>query len=87
MTVRSTVNAPFRKCLPEEKLAEILNSGRENPEYRFHIQVFFSEVPVIKIIEFAREYGISLKKLKQYYLNHIKELFPNPELEEALRYD
>lgn len=86
-TVSSTVNRCFRESLPYEKLAQIIKSGRAVKRWQGHLAVFFTEVAVCEILRFAREHGISRGELKRYYERHIKKLYRNQELEDALKYD
>lgn len=86
-TVFSTINAPFKETLSEEALSEIIRSGNMPQNYQPHIHVFFSEVHVSEMLRFCREQKLSRKQLKHYYQKHIKDLYPNPALEEALEYD
>jgi|Deesub1362A_J573_1020465.scaffolds.fasta_scaffold06031_5 hypothetical protein len=83
-TVYTTVNASFRHAISEERLAEILKKGLFPEEFREHLYVFFTEVPISAIYSFMKEYQLSHEELLDYYKKYIKHLYTNKELEEML---
>ena len=85
-----TVNCAYRedRLMTEEKLAEILKSGKfpeTYPEWE-QVEVFFSEVPSEYVSDFCTRYGITLEELKDYYEKNIKPRFRNEELEELWKW-
>ena len=82
--VETIVNAPLQRTLSEEDLAAILKSGRMDERYLAHLFNFFTDVPVSEMLRFARRFEIPLQTLKQFYIQYIREYYPNPELEEVL---
>lgn len=83
-TVYSTVNASFKHTLSEEALAELIKTGDFPAQFREHIYVFFTEVPVSAVYKFMKEQGITNEEIKDYYTRFIKEIYTNKELEEML---
>lgn len=81
--VESIVNAPLKDPLSEPALAVILKSGEMDPHYLAHLCNFFTDVPVAEILRFAKRFGIPMQTLKQFYFLHIREYYPNPDLEEV----
>ncbi|MEW5763190.1 MAG: hypothetical protein AB1776_08335 [Bacillota bacterium] len=45
---------------------------------------FFTDVPLRAIVEFLERHGLSVEDLREYYRKHIKDVYPNRDLEEFL---
>ncbi|CEP68713.1 Uncharacterized [Moorella glycerini] len=84
--VETTINAHTKARLPEESLARIIKDMELPLEYAAQIYSFFTDVPLPDIDKFTTRYGIEDKVLKKYYLTYIKNIYPNPGLEEMLAY-
>lgn len=84
--VESTVNAQTKSYLKAEELAEIIKRMEFPPEYAAQIYNLFADVPLQDIDEFAAAFGVADAVLKRYYQVFVKDIYPNPELEEMLRY-
>ncbi len=81
--VYSTVNSLLKSALDEDALAEIIRSGELPVKYFAHLCAFFTDVPVSAIMKFINRYGIELKTLENYYYKHIREYYPNHDLEDV----
>jgi len=86
-TVYTTVNASFKNTVSEERLAEFIKKSLFPEEFREHLYVLFTEVPVSAIYSFMKDYQISMKELRDYYKEYIKPVYTNTELEEMLNVD
>jgi hypothetical protein len=65
--VYSTVNASFKDTITEDALAGLIKEGLLPDEFREHIYVFFTEVPISAIYEFMERYRVSREELRRYY--------------------
>ncbi|KKM11596.1 hypothetical protein SY88_07850 [Clostridiales bacterium PH28_bin88] len=83
---KSVINAQTKNHLKAEELAKIIGAMRLPPERTGQIFNFFTDVPVQDIDRFAAVLGIADIVLKRYYEEFIKDVNPNQELEEMLRY-
>ena len=86
MPLETTINAQTKKRLSEESLARIIKQMEFPAEYAAQVYNFFIDIPLADIDKFAATYGIEDKVLKKYYLTYIKNVYPNPGLEEMLAY-
>ena len=84
--IETTINAQTKEWLPEESLARIIKNMEFPAEYAAQIYNFFADVPLADIDKFAATYGVGDILLKKYYLAYIKNIYPNPALEEMLAY-
>ncbi|WP_338825522.1 hypothetical protein MHOCP_11000 [Moorella humiferrea] len=84
--VETTINAQTKTRLPKESLVRIIKNMEFPLEYAAQIYSFFADVPLTDIDKFTARYGIEDKVLKKYYLTYIKNIYPNPGLEEMLAY-
>ena len=83
--IYTTINAPFKKVLSEERLSRSIKDGIFPSEFREHILILFTEVPISLIYRFMKECGISHEMLKDYYERYIKDECRNRELEEMFQ--
>ncbi|MEW8959652.1 MAG: hypothetical protein AB2448_11200 [Moorella sp. (in: firmicutes)] len=86
ITVETTINAHTKERLPEESLARIIKNMELPLEYAAQIYSFFADVPLPDIDKFTARNDIEDRVLKKYYLTYIKNIYPNPGLEEMLAY-
>ncbi|MGE5578016.1 MAG: hypothetical protein ACM3TT_12585 [Syntrophothermus sp.] len=84
--VESTINAQTKSYLRAGELAEIIKMMEFPKEYAAQIYNFFADVPLQDIDRFATTFGVADAVLKRYYQVFVKDIYPNPELEEMLRY-
>ena len=77
-----TINAQTVTYLHEEELARLIREKRFPVEYRTHIFNFFTDVPLRIIYRFLHKHNLTENDLQAYYEAHIKEIYPNKELEE-----
>ncbi len=70
------------KWFDSEELAWLLRNGISDEKYAVQIFNFFADVPLQDIASFARKHRIPDEVLLNYYENFVKDLYPNPELEE-----
>lgn len=82
--IETPINCQSRFFLHEEKLAEIIRTLSPPGEFSVQVANFFTEVPVHRILRFAREHGIPDEVLKEYYEKYVKEIYPNRALEAVL---
>jgi hypothetical protein len=82
--VELIVNAQTVDCMREEELAELIRTGRLPGECRVQVFNFFTDTPLRLIVEFLDAHGIAPAELLAYYRRHVRELYPNRELEEML---
>lgn len=82
MAILTTVNSSLRKKITEEQVATFIKNNILPEEYREHMYVFFTEVPVSAIFRFILEQDITLDELRTYYITHIQRLYRNKDLEE-----
>lgn len=82
--IEAIINCQTRTVLREKELAKIIKTLAPPGEYCVHIANFFTEVPVHRIISFAREHGIPDEVLREYYEKYVKEVYPNRVLEAVL---
>ncbi|NSW84122.1 MAG: hypothetical protein HPY90_12770 [Syntrophothermus sp.] len=82
--IETTINAQTINYLKEEELARMLKNTEFDEKYIVQIFNFFTDVPLQDIARFTMRYQISDGALLRYYETFVKELYPNPELEEML---
>lgn len=80
--VEAVINAQTRNFLAEKDLADFLKRQELPKEYMVQMFNFFTDVPVPTVVKFLSRYGISLEELEMYYKRHVKDIYPNPRLEE-----
>lgn len=86
MSIISTVNASFNIPITEDELVELIKKKKFNKKWSAHIFAFFSDVPVQDIVKFAIKHRIPLEDIKKYYEQHVKNYYPNKELEDIFVY-
>jgi hypothetical protein len=86
MLIETTINAQTKNYLKAEELAIIIKAMRLPSEWTGQVYNFFADVPVQDIDNFSALFGIADIALKRYYDKYIKNVYPNQELEEMLRY-
>lgn len=77
----------MKYSIDEETLTKIIKSGEMNDYYFAHLCAFFTDVPVPAIIKFAKQFNITIDELKSYYEKHIKDIYPNRDLEEVFIFE
>lgn|GEM_PF-1291319 len=82
--VELIVNAQTLNGVREEELAELIRSMRPPEDRRVHVVNFFTDTPLRLVAGFLDAHGIAPEELLAYYRLHVKELYPNRELEEML---
>lgn len=82
--IETTINSQTINCLKEEELARMLKNTEFDEKYAVQIFNFFTDVPLQDIAKFAMRHRIPDETLLRYYETIVKELYPNPELEEML---
>lgn len=85
--IATTVNVSFKYPITEKKLSALIKSGTVEQKYLPHIFSFFTDVPTTDILFFIKKFHIPLLLLKKYYINYVKDLYPNKELEEVFTYE
>ena len=65
-SVLTTVNAPYRRSIDGDTLAECLRSG-DTAGWIVHVATLFVDVRPGLVIRFARQHGIDLARLAQTY--------------------
>jgi hypothetical protein len=61
---------------------QIIKSGELPGEKRGYLEIFFSEVSLLEIVDFCDRYEITISEIKNFYEKNVKPLFSNKELEE-----
>lgn len=64
--VLGTTNAPYRRSIAREELAEVLRSG-ESSRWTVHVATFFTDVRPDLILKFAELHGVPNRKLTSTY--------------------
>jgi hypothetical protein len=82
--VLATVNAPYRRSISGQTLAECLAAARPNG-WTVHVATFFTDVTPRLVLEFAEGHGLSRSDLAQAYFAIKRETGQqNPALEAEL---
>lgn len=66
--VLSTVNAPYKRSIDAETLAECVRSGEAGP-WKVHVATFFVDVRPELVVRFAERHAIDLAMLARSYLS------------------
>lgn len=82
--IETTINSQTVKYLREDELARMLKRAEFDEKYAVQSFNFFTDVPLQDIAKFAMRHRIPDEALLRYYETFMKELYPNPELEEML---
>lgn len=65
-SVLSTVNAPYKRSIDAETLAECVRSGDAGP-WTVHVATFFVDVHPELVVRFAERHAIELETLARSY--------------------
>jgi hypothetical protein len=82
--IENIINCQTRNWFKEGELASLLRKGELDQEYSVQVANFFTDVPLRAIVEFLERHGLSVEDLREYYRKHIKDVYPNRDLEEFL---
>lgn len=66
--VLGTVNAPYKRSISAEELAQVLASGNLR-NWLVHVATYFTDVRPTLVIEFADAHGIRYQTLEDVYFN------------------
>lgn len=78
----AVINAQTQNFLSEKELAEIIQKKELSEKYAVQVFNFFSDMPVPAVVKFAAKNGIDIEDIRDYYLRYVKNVYPNPALEE-----
>lgn len=61
-----------------------MRSGKLPEEHFVQVANFFSDVSLRAMVEFLERHGLSAEELREYYQKHVRNVYPNRDLEEML---
>jgi len=82
----AVANQSYREKMTDAVVVGAIKKAKMTEEWKFHIYDFFADNPPQAILDFCKEYGISLEELKSFYETFVKPYFRNRGLEGVWEY-